>query len=90
MNTFSGLQTFLNGATMVASFVIALFFARFFRDTRDRFFMLFAGAFFLLGVERIALEALGHQIPETHSGVYLIRCLAFLIIIYAVVDKNRH
>lgn len=84
------IQTFMNGATMVASLVITLFFLRFYRDTRDRFFLLFSQAFFLLGVERVVLELIGRTSSETHSGVYLFRCLAFIIIIYAVIDKNRH
>lgn len=79
---------FLSGAIMMSCFVAGLFFARFFRSTRDRFFGLFAVAFALLGAERIPL--LFQKTPnETHFSVYLIRLVAFLIIIYAVYDKNR-
>jgi hypothetical protein len=39
---------FLSGATMVASTVIALFFLRYWRETRDRLFLMVAGGFFNL------------------------------------------
>jgi hypothetical protein len=79
---------FMNGAIMVASLVVGLLFARSFRDTRDRFFLLLSLAFTLLGIERLVIGASGGG-SETHPSVYLIRCVAFLVIIYAVVDKNK-
>jgi hypothetical protein len=80
--------TFLNGATMMVCFVAALCFARFYRDTMDRFFKLFAIAFSLLGLERIAL-AISGGISEAFPYVYLFRLVAFMTIIFAVVDKNK-
>jgi len=78
----------MNGMMTLSCLVIALFFYRFSRSTGDRFFQLFSTAFFVLGVERIIILLSGGT-KETHASVYLMRCVAFLIIIWAVIDKNR-
>ena len=67
--------------------VIALFFLRFWRETRDRLFAFFTAAFVLLLVQRVLL-AMTARDSDT-LGVYLIRLLAFVLIIVAVIDKNR-
>ena len=77
----------LQGATMMGCFAVALFFARFWRETADRFFLLFALAFATFGVNRFLLVALTDD--EAETVVYVVRLLAFLLIIAAVVDKNR-
>ena len=79
---------FMNGVIATLSFVIALLFARFYRDSKDRFFGHFAAAFLLFGLERFAIYFSGGA-SETHPSIYLVRCVAFLVIIFAVVDKNR-
>jgi hypothetical protein len=78
---------FLQGATMLGAFAIALFFLRYWRDTGDRFFAVFALAFGLFGVSRIALHSLAAD-SETRTWVYALRAAAFAAIIIAVVDKN--
>ncbi|HWD17847.1 MAG TPA: DUF5985 family protein [Verrucomicrobiae bacterium] len=79
---------FLSGAVMIASLVVAMFFWRFRSQTRDRFFGFFAVAFLLMAVERIAIEFVPEENPQ--SLVYVIRLAAFLLIVYAILDKNRH
>jgi hypothetical protein len=81
-------NTFLNGCSLMASLVGAIFFLKFWRTSGDRFFGLFAAAFFILAFERVALM-LSHGLAEADPIVYLCRCVAFLLIIFAVVDKNR-
>ena len=44
------------GALVMACFVAGLFFLRFWRKTRDRLFMIFAIAFWLMGVNWLALS----------------------------------
>jgi uncharacterized membrane protein YoaK (UPF0700 family) len=83
------LQTFLSGSISMACLVIGLFFLRFWRRTGDRFFAVFAAAFWLLMLERIILLALG-SVHELAPYVYVVRLLAFILIIAAIVDKNRH
>ncbi|HEX5221042.1 MAG TPA: DUF5985 family protein [Verrucomicrobiae bacterium] len=82
------LGQFLNGATLVGCWAIALFFLRFWVKTHDRLFIHFAFAFLLLGVERIAL-LLPNEESEYKSYVYLIRLAAFVVIAFAIFQKNR-
>ena len=70
------------------AWVAALFFHRFWRATHDRFFLLFALAFLALGVNWFGLSVTG--IPdEARTSLYLVRLVAYVLIIAAVVDKNR-
>lgn len=82
------MRLFLLGACALASVMAGLFFMRFWRDTRDRFFLYFAVAFWLGGVAWATL-GLTTVSAEAESYIYLIRLLSFLIIIAAIVDKNR-
>jgi len=78
----------LMGAVAMASFVAATFFLRFWRQTRDGFFLLFSLAFALDGVTRLAL-ALIHMSDETEPLYYSARLITFGLIIIAIVLKNR-
>jgi len=82
------LNTLLLGAIAMASLVAALFFLRFWRDTRDRFFLLFALAFFVEGINRAAL-GLGVVSQEQEPFFYLIRLFSFILILLAIGHKNR-
>jgi hypothetical protein len=82
------MTVFLNGATVMACFVAVLFFLRFRRRTGDLLFARFAAAFALLGVHWTAL-ALTAPDYEFRPLLYLIRLFAFLVILYAVYEKNR-
>lgn len=82
------MKEFASGAVLVGFWVASLFFLRFWSKTKDRFFGLFSLSFFMMGTERIAL-ALINPAHEARSLVYLIRLAAFLVILAAVLDKNR-
>lgn len=74
----------------IAGFAIAgLFFLRFWRRTGDSLFLIFCTAFWLLGLNQ-AIIALGNIPAEESSWVYLLRLVAFLLIIWAIVIKNMH
>jgi hypothetical protein len=77
----------LLGAIVVTSAIVGLFFLRFWRDTGDRLFAMFAFAFWVLSLNWLAL-ALVDQ-PETRTWLYLVRLVAFGLILLAIVDKNR-
>jgi len=82
------LEPFLSGA-VTAGFVIAgLFFLRFWKRTRDGLFMAFAIAFWLLGLNQ-ALLALTDIPVEERSPLYLLRLVAFGLIIVSIWMKNR-
>jgi uncharacterized integral membrane protein len=82
------LLAFLSGAITLGFATAALFFLRFWRDTRDELFLAFAVAFLLLGLGQ-AILALGGIPDEQRSWVYLVRLVAFLTIIVAILRKNR-
>ncbi|RUR08706.1 DUF5985 family protein [Legionella sp. km772] len=77
----------LVGAFIMASIVVSLFFFRFWKTTRDRFFLFFAFSFAIEGLNRIILEF--SKIPEQEPLAYLLRLFAYLLIIVAILDKNK-
>ena len=78
----------ITGMLMILSLVAALFFTMSWRRSGDRFFLIFALAFTLLGIERLILGIL--NLPESPLlSIYIVRLVAFLLIIIAIVDKNR-
>jgi hypothetical protein len=81
------LLAFLAGVAAMGFAVAALFFLRFWRDTRDGLFLSFALSFLLLAVVQ-ALLTLADIPLEERSWVYLLRLLAFLLILVAIVRKN--
>jgi len=82
------INQFLSGAAFCASIVVALIFWRMWRDTRDRLFIFFVAAFAVMSVERVLLALIsGHN--ESAHYIYLIRLLAFSLIIWGIVEKNR-
>ena len=81
------LGTFLDGAIMICFWVAGLFFLRFWRQTRDRLFAYFALAFWMMAANRVALSFLQGQ-GEVTTYVYLVRLAAFLVILFAIFDKN--
>lgn len=83
----SELNAFLSGAITLGFLVASLFFARFWRRTRDGLFLAFAAAFALLGLNQALLVFSGIPVEE-RSPLYLIRLVAFLLIIVAIVRKN--
>jgi len=76
------------GAVIMASFTISLFFLKFWKNTRDRFFLYFAISFLLDGICRITLAATANA-NDYDPVVYTIRLISFLVIIYAIFEKNN-
>jgi hypothetical protein len=78
----------LVGGIATASILAGLFFLRFWRSTRDRFFLFFALSFWIEGANRfVLLHWVGSN--EDDAIYYLIRVIAYGLIIVAIVDKNR-
>jgi hypothetical protein len=78
----------ISGALVMGYFVAGLYFLRFWRDTRDRLFGIFAAAFWLLAAQRMALALTVNPNGE-QVVLYGIRLLAFVLILAAIIDKNR-
>ncbi len=82
------MNEFLSGTVFGLCCVAGLFFLRFWRKTRDRFFAFFAASFWLMALHRLVMLMLREN-REYVVTVYLIRLLAFVLILVAIVDKNR-
>jgi hypothetical protein len=82
------LNQFLNGAIMFGLLIAAVFFLRFWRRSAERLFAMFAAAFFVLAIERVVLAIVQPE-NEFRPYVYFVRLLAFVLIIIAIIDKNR-
>ncbi len=78
----------VSGLLVMGYAVAGLFFLRFWRETRDRLFGIFAGAFWLLAVQRVLL-AVSQNPNNEQVWLYGIRLLAFVLILIGIVDKNR-
>jgi hypothetical protein len=79
---------FVQAIAATAAFINGVFFFRFWRESGDRLFWLFAAAFWLLG-SSWALLGWFSPTEETRPYVYAIRLLAFVLIVVAIVQKNR-
>jgi hypothetical protein len=88
MNEFTSTSHLLIGAIAALSFVIGSFFMRFWRVTRDRFFLLFGLSFWIEAANRVLLSMLPAW-REDMPAYYLLRLLAYALILYAIIDKNR-
>jgi hypothetical protein len=82
------LVLFLSGMLAAGYLVVAGFFLRFWRQTRDRLFLHFCVAFVLLAVQRAILVP-EFAMFEDKTWAYGLRLLAFLVILYGIVEKNR-
>lgn len=79
----------LLGASAMACFTISLFFLRFFRTTRDRFFVFFSLSFFLEGACRVVLGFYHYSHEEQEPLIYILRLISLATILLGIIDKNR-
>ena len=77
----------LAGAAAMASLAVALFFLKFWRRTRDSLFLLFAAAFAIDAVSRVALSVA--DASDTAEPIYFLpRLVMFALIAIAIINKN--
>jgi hypothetical protein len=72
----------------MASWTVGMIFFRSWRYTGDRFFVLFAWAFWILALQWTLLAAAGAA-DETRHYLYVVRLLAFILVLGAIAEKNR-
>ena len=82
------MEQMLMGAIAAGSLFAGLFFFRFWRQTRDRLFLYFAGSFWLEALNRVALALVPHA-DEQEPLFYLVRLIAYALILAAIWQKNR-
>lgn len=74
----------------MAALVAALFFLRYWRSTRERLFAFFALAFLGMSVNWTLLAIVNHPVDEMRQAhAFVIRLVAFVILIVGIIDKNR-
>ena len=86
-DTVTKYQALAAGFLIMGYLVAALFFLRFWQQTADRFFAFFASSFALLAVQRMALVLV--NIQENTVWLYGLRLVAYLLILAAIIEKNR-
>ena len=79
---------YLSGVVSAGFLTAALFFLRFWVRTRDPLFLSFSGAFALLASAQTLLAISGLE-GESRALIYLVRLVAFLLIIGGIYRKNR-
>lgn len=84
------MKIFMWGVLAMASGTAALFFLRFWRESRERLFAFFALAFAGLMANWIGLAVINHPTDEAQQEyAYVVRLVAFVILIIGIIDKNR-
>lgn len=78
---------FVSGMIAMSFIVVAVFFFRFWTQTKDQLFSAFALAFLLLALSQ-ALTTLLDKPFEEQSWIMLLRLGAFLLLIAAILRKN--
>ncbi|MEO8063608.1 MAG: DUF5985 family protein [Pseudomonadota bacterium] len=79
---------FLLGVIVVAGLVAGAFFLKFWRQTKDQLFAGFAAAFILESLNRAAFLFVDQPNAE-NPALYVVRLLSYLLILAAIVRKNR-
>ena len=88
MNGISAINDFFYGAVTMGCAVAGLYFLRFWRQSFDRLFLLFALAFWLLAANYALLGTIQFA-NEARVYVFSVRLVAFCLILYGIFDKNR-
>ena len=81
-------HTFMLGVLVAACGVVGAFLLKFYRRTHDRLFAAFGIAFWMLGLNWLLL-AFTQRDEMRDAAFYVIRLAAFVLIIVAILDKNR-
>jgi hypothetical protein len=82
------IEPVLIGGIATLSLVAALFFLRYWRASRDPFFLLFALSFAIEGANRVVLYLFVGR-NEDEPVYYVIRLVAYGLILLAIAAKNR-
>jgi hypothetical protein len=82
------IEGFLLGVIVTASLTASAYFLKFWKHTRDPLFLAFAAAFAIEGLNRLAFLFLERP-NEGSPAIYVVRLLAFLLLLAAILWKNR-
>jgi hypothetical protein len=79
---------YLHGALTLGCLLIGVKFLKFWRLSRDRFFVFFTGAFWVFAIGW-ALRAFVATPSEHGHLIYIPRLVGFVMILVGIFDKNR-
>lgn len=82
------IEGFLLGVIVTGSATAGAFFLRFWLTTRDPLFLAFAASFLIEAGNRVRFLWLENP-NEGAAGIYLVRLVSYLLILVAIVNKNR-
>ena len=77
---------FLNGAAAMSCMAIAIYFARFWRETGDRLFWCLAAAFWLFAAN---YGAIGLLPVENQRSAFAVRLVGFATLLVGILLKDR-
>jgi len=83
------MKTFLWGILTMSCAVAALFFFHYWRLSRDRLFAYFTVAFAAMGLDWLGHAFVPNPNDPLRPEVYALRLFAFIVILIAIIDKNR-
>jgi uncharacterized membrane protein HdeD (DUF308 family) len=81
-------EGFLLGVIVTSSLTAGAFFLKFWKQTRDLLFLGFGAAFIIEGLNRAAFLFVD-QPNEGNPVIYTIRLFSYLVILAAIINKNR-
>jgi uncharacterized membrane protein HdeD (DUF308 family) len=81
------IQAFLLGVLATMFLAASLFFVRFWLETRDSFFLAFAASFTVEGLSPV-VAVFQPKPSESSPWIYVVRLLAMLLILAAILKKN--
>jgi hypothetical protein len=81
-------EGFLLGVIVTSSLTAGAFFLKFWKQTHDLLFLGFGAAFIIEGVNRAAFLFLDNP-NEGNPVIYTIRLFSYLLILAAIINKNR-
>lgn len=82
------MNDFVSGMICMGCLTVGVFFLRYWQRAGDRLFLFFALAFWVYAGQRVAVE-FSAAAAEDELVQYLFRLAAFVLILLAIVDKNR-
>ncbi|MES2626135.1 MAG: DUF5985 family protein [Pseudomonadota bacterium] len=82
------IEGFLLGVITTASLTAGIFFMKFWRRTGDNLFLAFSAAFIIEAFNRVGFLFVVSP-NEGSAIIYTVRLFAFLIILAAIIRKNR-
>lgn len=84
----TGIDAFMLGCIAMASLTASIFFLRFWKVTGDSLFLWFSISFLLEAAGRTALAIIGRAASEGDPTIYVIRLIAYVLILVAIMQKN--